>query len=110
MIIIAAYVSTTLQKKMIWYGRKQQIKCSDFYPNKIANVLIGFHALTGADAASGFYRQSKKTVLKKIQALASTNWKKRKHLSEKDILDITKFVAMKTKTTLELSLDEDSFR
>lgn len=99
---------------MIWYGWKQQIKCSDFYPNKIANVLIGFHALTGADAACGFYRQSKKTVLKKIQAnseaLASTNWNKRKHLSEKDILDITKFAAMKTKTTLELSLDEDSFR
>ena len=66
-IIIAAYVSTTLQKK-IWYRRKQQINCSDLYPNEVANVLIGFHALTGADAASGFYRQSKKTVLKKIQA------------------------------------------
>ena len=67
-IIIAAYVSTTLQKKIIWYRRKQQINCSDLYPNEVANVLIGFHALTGADAASGFYRQSKKTVLKKIQA------------------------------------------
>lgn len=53
MIVTAAYVSTI----SIWYRRKQNIKCSNLYPNEVANVLIGFCALTGADAATGFYRQ-----------------------------------------------------
>lgn len=52
-IVIAAYVSTI----SIWYRRKQNIKCSSLSPNEVANVLIGFCALTGADAATGFYRQ-----------------------------------------------------
>ena len=30
-------------------------------------ILIGFHALTGADAISGFYGHSKKTIYTKIQ-------------------------------------------
>ena len=58
-IVISAYVSTILQKKLIWYRQKEQIKCSYLYLNEVVNVLIGFYALTGADAVSGFYRQSK---------------------------------------------------
>lgn len=52
-IVIAAYVSTI----SIWYRRKQNIKCSNLYPNEVANVLIGFCALIDADAAAGFYCQ-----------------------------------------------------
>ena len=58
-IVISAYISTILQKRLIWYREKQKIKCHYLYPNEVVNVLIGFYALTGVDAASGFYRQSK---------------------------------------------------
>ena len=45
-IAIAAYVSTILQKQLIWYRREQQVKCSDPCLNEVAIVLIGFHVLT----------------------------------------------------------------
>ena len=58
-IVISAYISTILQKRLIWYREKQKIKCHYLYPNEVVNVLIGFYALTGVDAVSGFYRQAK---------------------------------------------------
>ena len=120
-IVIAAYVSTILQKKSIWYRRKQQIKCSGLCLTEVANMLIGSHALTGADAVSGFYRQSKKTVFKKIHAKSESRHLlyhigRKKHLSEKDISDVTNFVTKlmhndKQSSTLVQGLppDEDSF-
>ena len=100
-------------------------------------MLVGCHALIGADAVSGFYRKSKKTVFQKIQANSESRHLLyhiggKKHLSEKDIADITKSMTkftynykqsstlvqarankwkvMKTKTALGLTRDEDSFR
>ena len=119
MRVIAAFVSTILQRKLIWYRRKQQIKCSDLCLNEVV-----------------VYRQLKKTVFKKIQANFESRCLlyhigRKKHFSEKDIADITKFVtkfmhndkqsstfeqarakkweAMKVKTTLGFLPDENFF-
>ena len=99
-------------------------------------MLIGFYVLTGADTVSVFYHQSKKTMLKKIQANSESRCLlyytgRKKHLSKNDIADITTFAtkfmyndkqsstlaqaraknwkAMKTKCYLGLPPDEDSF-
>ena len=96
-IVIAAYVSTIWPEKLIFYRTKQQIKCSDLCLNEVANILTGFHNFTGTNGA-GFYRQSKKTVFKKIQANTESRrllyriGRKKKHLNEKDIAEIIKFV------------------
>ena len=119
MRVIAAFVSTILQRKLIWYRRKQQIKCSDLCLNEVV-----------------VYRQLKKTVFKKIQANFESRCLlyhigRKKHFSEKDIADIIKFVtkfmhndkqsstfeqarakkweAMKVKTTLGFLPDENFF-
>lgn len=60
-------------------------------------MFVGFRALTVADAVSSFDPQSKKTVFKIIQANSESrrllyHIRRKKHLSEKDIADVTKFL------------------
>ena len=38
-IVVAAYLSTILQKNLMWCRRKKQIKCSDHWENEVTNVL-----------------------------------------------------------------------
>ena len=60
-------------------------------------MFVGFRALTVADVVSSFDPQSKKTVFKIIQANSESrrllyHIRRKKHLSEKDIADVTKFL------------------
>lgn len=136
-VVISAFASTILRKNLIWYKRKQKYKCKDLCQRKVADVLIGFHALTGADAVSGFYRKSKKTLFKKLCVSNESrcliqNIGRMEHLTDKEVSNVTKFVikyiyndkssltlaqarakkwkSMKNKTTLGLPPDEDTFR
>ena len=63
----------------------------------MASVLIGFHALTGADADSGFYGHSKKTIYTKIQKNREgqqmlLNIGKNENISKIDMNNAIKFV------------------
>ena len=85
-------------QKIDWRKQKQKYSCIDFCSNDVKDVLIGFHALTGADAVSGFYRQSKKGVFKKLCRYSESrslirNIGKKVHLDEEDIKndDVEKF-------------------
>ena len=66
-LVISAYASHKLEKDVVLYRRNKLIKCQSLCSAEMAPVLIGFHALTGADAVSGFYGHSKKTIYTKIQ-------------------------------------------
>ena len=60
-------------------------------------MLIGFLALTVADAVSSFHRQSKKSVFKKVNANSESrqllyNIGRKEHLNEEDITNVTKFI------------------
>ena len=102
----------------------------------MASELIGFHALTGADAVSDFYGHSKKSIYTKIQKNHERQQMlltigKNENISQIDINNAKKFVIkfmysdksscnlaqarakkwkqMKNKTTLQLPPYEDSF-
>ena len=66
-LVISAYASHKLEKDVNFYRRNKLIKCKSICSAEMASVLIGFHALIGADAVSGFYCHSKKTIYTKIQ-------------------------------------------
>ena len=133
--IISAYASHKLEKVAL-YRRSKIIKCKSLCSAEMASVLIGFHALTGADAINGFYGHSKNTVHTKIQKNREgqqmlLNIGKNENISQIGINNARTFVIkfmynnkiscnlaqaraknwkqMKTKTTLRLPPDEDSW-
>ena len=133
--IISAYASHKLEKVAL-YSRSKIIKCKSLCSAEMASVLIGFHALTGADAINGFYGHSKNTVHTKIQKNREgqqmlLNIGKNENISQTGITNARAFVIkfmynnkiscnlaqaraknwkqMKTKTTLRLPPDEDSW-
>ena len=135
-LVISAYASHKLEKDLVLYRRNKLIKCKSFCSAEMASVLIGFHALAGADAVSGFYGHSKKTIYTKIQKnredqhmLLSIG--KNENISQIGINNARKFVIkfmysdktgcnlaqerakkwkqMKNKTTLRVPPGEDSF-
>ena len=65
-IVIASYASHQLDKKLCIYKRGKIFSASDLLPSAQANVIIPFHAITGADTISGFYGQSKKAIFKRL--------------------------------------------
>ena len=135
-LVMSAYASHKLEKDVVLYRRNKLIKYKSFCSAEMAPVLIGFHALTGADAASGFYGHSKKTLHTKIQKNCEGKQmlliiRKNANISQTDINNARKLVIkfmhsdktscnlaqartkkwkqMKNKTTLQLPPDEDSF-
>ena len=117
------------------YRRNKLIKCKRLSSAEMASALIDFHALTAADAVSGSYGQSKKTN-KQIQKYRKgqqilLNIGKNGNISQTDINIARRFAIkymcidktscnlaqaraknwkqMKTKTTLGVPPDEDSF-
>ena len=135
-LVISAYASHILEKDVVLYKRNKLIKCESLCSAEMASELIGFHALTGADAVSGFYGHSKKSIYTKIQKNHERQQMlltigKNENISQIDINNAKKFVIkfmysdksscnfaqarakkwkqMKNKTTLQLPPYEDSF-
>ena len=65
-LVIASYASQNLTSKLCVYRRGKILIASELFPASILNIVVSFHAITGADAVSGFYRQSKKSILKRL--------------------------------------------
>ena len=62
-LVISAYASHKLEKDVVFYRRNKLIKCKNICSAEMASVLIGFHALIGADAVSGFLLSFKENNL-----------------------------------------------
>ena len=78
-----------MQKELLLYRRNHKIRCKNLCPREVTDILIGFHALTGADAFSVFYRQSKKKVFKMLCTNSESrpllyNIGRKEHLNERD--------------------------
>ena len=134
--VIASYASFKFEKELLLYRKKKILLCKQPCPEDMSSVIIPLHALTGADAVSGFYGHSKKVIYEKVKKSEKakqliTNLGMYDILSEEDIkkclmylinhiyadktsLTVSqarskKWKAMKNKTTLSLQPDEDSF-
>ena len=134
--IIASYASFKFEKELLLYRKKEILLCKQLFPEDMTSVIISLHALTGADAVSGFYGHSKKPIYEKVKKSEEakqliTNLEMYDILSEEDIKKSSMFLinfiypdktsltisqarskkrkAMKNKTTLRLPPDEDSF-
>ena len=65
-LVMAAYAAHEMNTPLCIYRRKRIVSASDLCCPSIAPLIIPFHAITGADAVSGFYGQSKKTIFKRV--------------------------------------------
>ena len=63
--IIASYASFKFEKELLLYRKKEILLCKQLFPEDMTSVIISLHALTGADAVSGFYGHSKKPSTRK---------------------------------------------
>ncbi len=61
-VAIAAQVAHKISKELCLYRRGHNYDCRALCSPEVAAAVIPLHALTGADAVSGFYGYSKKTV------------------------------------------------
>ena len=134
--VIASYASFQFDKELILYRKKQTISCKQLCSQEMSAIILSLHAITGADAVSGFYEHSKKAVYEKVKKIEEaqqliSNLGRNDTLYDEDIKKCSTFLinfmyadkssrtiaearakkwrAMKNKTTLRLPPDEDSF-
>ena len=60
--VVAAKVAHKISKKLFLYRRGHNYDSKSLCSPEVASVVLPLHALTGADAVSGFYGHSKKTL------------------------------------------------
>ena len=134
--VIVSYASFKFEKELLLYRKKKILLCKQLCPGDMSSVIISLHALTGADAVSGFYGHSKKAIYEKVKKSEEakqliTILGMHGILSEEDIKKCSLFLinfiyadktsltisqarskkwkAMKNKTALRLPPDEYSF-
>ena len=64
-ICIAAYFAHTTEIPVYLYRKGQLFNCKQLRSSEVAEIIIPFHAFTGADTVTGFFGHSKKTILSK---------------------------------------------
>ena len=65
--VIASYASFKFEKEPLLYQKKKIPLCKQLCPEDMSSVIISLHALTGADAVSGFYGHSKKVIYEEVK-------------------------------------------
>ena len=65
--VIASYALFKFEKELLLYQKKKIPLCKQLCPEDMSSVIISLHALTGADAVSGFYGHSKKVIYEKVK-------------------------------------------
>ena len=65
-VTLAANVSHELPGIMGIYHKKNIFDCKKLCTSEIADIIVQFHAITGADCVSGFFGHGKKSVYKSM--------------------------------------------
>ena len=65
-VCIAAYFAHTTEISVFLYKKGKLHDCRKLCSLEVANIIIPFHAYTGADAVSGFFGHSKATTFKRL--------------------------------------------
>ena len=65
-VCIAAYFAHTTEIPVFLYKKGKLHDCRKLCSLEVANIIIPFHAYTGADAVSGFFGHSKATTFKRL--------------------------------------------